>query len=109
MKEIAVLIAGVFGWMGCLLGLVMPFRYFAILKTDEYAVLMVVLPLVIVNTIIWTLPFWSFYRAYKGVVDAGVSSPSELYQRLAFRFCMTPLITVGGVFFLVSLLTSIKG
>jgi hypothetical protein len=51
------------------------------------------------------LAFWSFYGAYKKSRVAGAASFADLYEDLAFRFCLTPLLTSAAIMFVAVKLT----
>jgi hypothetical protein len=98
MKELSVILAGIVAWLGCGLMLIMPimqfFMHFSSINfSSEKIVFMIVF--VVVFTIIPAAAFWLFFRMYKNCRNEGLSSFSELYNRLAFPFCIIPIGAIG--------------
>ncbi|MBC3907510.1 hypothetical protein [Undibacterium umbellatum] len=85
MKGFLIVIASIFGWFGLAVLLVIGIKNLVTLQMKSYVFGVPMLAICV-------LAFWSFYSAYKKSREAGASSISQLYDVLAFRFCMTPLM-----------------
>jgi hypothetical protein len=90
MKKFGVLVASFLGWISLACCLV----YSLIALVTFHAKSYVGGALVVA---VCTFAFWSFYSAYKKCRDDGVASFGDLYEVLAFRFCLTPILTFGTI------------
>jgi len=89
-KIIQVMIAGIIGWIGCACILPMSlWGIFNVTRKDHLIESYTTLTLMIISC---SYAFWSFYHAYKRSRANGASSIYDLYQDLAFRFCITPFL-----------------
>jgi hypothetical protein len=110
MRELSVILAGILAWIGCAVMLIMPItliissvdfssidfsriNFFS--KKSVGGVILVITMMIIPAT-----AFWLFFRMYKNCRNKGLSS-SELYERLAFPFCIIPIGAIGATVLLL--------
>ena len=90
MKRLLIIFASLFCWFG-LAGMLL-FALKALATAQAKSTIGAVLV-----AVVCVIAFWSFYGAYKKSRAGGASSFADLYEDLAFRFCLTPMLTFGGI------------